>query len=687
MSSTGVPLINRELSWLAFNERVLQEAADPSVPLLERLRFLGIYSNNRDEFFRVRVATVRRLSRFNRRLDVLQYEEPNELLSKIQGVILRHQDRFDKIYATLIKSLAKHRIYIVDENHLTPEQGRFVRKYFKSEVQPHLFPVMLDNAPQFPYLKDKSIYLVVRMVKETGDKKVRFALIEIPEKTLSRFIILPSGGDQKHIILLDDIIRYNMDDIFSVFDYDTIESHVIKITRDAELDLDNDLSKSYVEKLSKSLKKRKRGLPVRLAYDGGIGKETLEMLISRMKFRKTDNLIPGGRTHNFKDFIKFPAIGSPRLRYRKAEPLEHPLLRNRQSLFPVIRERDVMLFFPFQSYHYILDLLREASIDPKVDSIKITLYRLASNSIVANALINAIKNGKQVTVVLELQARFDEEANIYWANKLQEEGANVIFGVPGLKVHSKLFLITRKEHGETVSYVHIGTGNFNEETAKIYSDISLLTSDSRITEEVVKLFNFYSNNYKIGHYKHLLVAPWDMRKRYIHLINKEIANAREGKEAYILVKLNSLVDEEMIAKLYQAGAEGVKIKMIIRGICSLVPGLKDFSENIEVISIVDRYLEHSRIFIFCNGGEEKYYIASSDLMSRNLDHRSEVATPIYDSRLQKDLRDFMMLQFRDNMKARVVDQKQENRYKKPPSRNRYRSQEDFYRYLQKKLKS
>lgn len=687
MSSTGVPLINRELSWLAFNERVLQEAADPSVPLLERLRFLGIYSNNRDEFFRVRVATVRRLSRFNRRLDVLQYEEPNELLSKIQGVILRHQDRFDKIYATLIKSLAKHRIYIVDENHLTPEQGRFVRKYFKAEVQPHLFPVMLDNTPQFPYLKDKSIYLVVRMVKGTSDKKVRFALIEIPEKTLSRFVILPSGGDQKHIILLDDIIRYNMDDIFSVFDYDTIESHVIKITRDAELDLDNDLSKSYVEKLSKSLKKRKRGLPVRLAYDGGIGKETLEMLISRMKFRKTDNLIPGGRTHNFKDFIKFPAIGSPRLRYRKVEPLEHPLLRNKQSLFPVIRERDVMLFFPFQSYHYILDLLREASIDPKVDSIKITLYRLASNSIVANALINALKNGKQVTVVLELQARFDEEANIYWANKLQEEGANVIFGVPGLKVHSKLFLITRKEQGETVSYVHIGTGNFNEETAKIYSDISLLTSDNRITEEVVKLFNFYSNNYKIGHYKHLLVAPWDMRKRYIHLINKEIANAREGKEAYILIKLNSLVDEEMIAKLYQAGAEGVKIKMIIRGICSLVPGLKDFSENIEVISIVDRYLEHSRIFIFCNGGEEKYYIASSDLMSRNLDHRSEVATPIYDPRLQKDLRDFMMLQFRDNMKARIIDQKQENRYKMPPIRNKYRSQEDFYRYLQKKLKS
>jgi len=451
------------------------------------------------------------------------------------------------------------------------------------------------------------------------------------------------------------------------------------------LDIDNDLSKSYIEKISRSIKNRKRGLPVRLAYDGTIAKDILDMLITRMKFRKTDNLIPGGRTHNFKDFIRFPDAGPPGLRYKKIKPLDHPLLKGEKTLFPVIKERDVMLFFPYHSYHYILNLLREASIDPKVESIKITLYRLATDSIIANALINALKNGKHVTVVVELQARFDEEANIYWANQLQDEGATVIYGVPGLKVHSKLFLICRKEHGEVINYVHIGTGNFNEETSTIYSDISILTADVRITEEVVKLFSFYANNYKTGTYKHLLVAPWDMRKRYVNLINKEIANAKDGKDAFIWMKLNSLVDVEMISKLYQASEAGVKIKLIIRGICSLVPGVKGLSEHIDVISIVDKFLEHSRILVFCNDGDEKYFIASADLMSRNLDHRSEVAVPVYDPRLQKELRDFLSIQFRDNCKARMINAKQDNAYRKSTARFKHRSQEEFYKMMQKKL--
>ena len=684
MSKKRPLLINRELSWLSFNERVLQEAADPSVPLLERLRFLGIYSNNRDEFFRVRVATVKRLTRFSKKLDILQWEEPNELLNKIQQVILRQQEKFEKIYSSVLLSLRKHHIFMVDETQLTPEQGRFVRDYFKNEVQPNLFPIILDNTPHFPYLRDKSIYLVVKFFKEKKDKQVRYALIEIPSKILPRFLLLPSRGEKKFIMLLDDVIRYNLDYIFSVFDYDSIESNVIKITRDAELDLDNDLSKSFIEKISKSLKNRKKGLPVRLAYDGTIAKDTLEMLVARMKFRKTDNMIPGGRTHNFKDFIKFPAVGAPQLRYRKLQPLEHPLLKGKSSIFPVIRDRDLMFFFPYQSYRHILDLLREASIDPQVESIKITLYRVAQNSIVANSLINALKNGKHVTVVVELQARFDEEANIYWANQLQDEGATVIYGVPGLKVHSKLFLISRKEQSRLVNYAHIGTGNFNEQTAGIYSDISLLTTDTRITEEVIRLFNFYTNNYKIGHYKHLIVAPWDMRKKYLALINKEISSAREGKEAWIWIKLNSLVDEEMISKLYQASQEGVKIKMIIRGICSLVPGVKGLSENIEIVSIVDKYLEHSRVFVFCNDGEEKYYLASADLMSRNLDHRSEVAFPVYDPKLQKDIRDFMMIQFKDNTKARSINAAQDNQYRKSTAKTKHRCQEEIYKLLQRK---
>lgn len=679
-------LINRDLSWLSFNERVLQEAADHHVPLLERLRFLGIYSNNRDEFFRVRVATVKRLTKLDKKLSVLQGEKPVELMEKIQKTILNQQIRFESIFQEIRKELGRRNIHIVNESQLNPVQGRFVRNYFKAHVQPVLFPVMLGPTTDFPYLKDKSIYLMIRLEKSGKQPLVNHALIEIPTKLLSRFLLLPSAKNQNYLILLEDVIRYNLDDIFSVFEFDKIESFIIKITRDAELDLDNDLSKSLLEKISKSLKNRKKGLPVRLAYDGAITPDLMEMLVSRMKFRKSDNLIPGGRIHNFKDFIRFPDIGSPVLRYRKNKPLEHPDFKGAPSLFPVIRSKDIMLFFPYHSYHYILDLLREASIDPKVESIKITLYRLANNSIIANALINALKNGKQVTVVVELQARFDEESNIYWASQLQDEGATVIFGVPGLKVHSKLFLISRKEGKEITRYAHIGTGNFNEATASLYSDISILTVDPRITEEVVKLFNFYANNYKIGSYKHLLVAPWDMRKRYLSLINKEIANAKEGKPAYIWLKLNSVVDEEMISRLYQASQEGVKIKMIVRGICSLIPGIKEMSENIEVISIVDKYLEHSRVLIFANGGDERYYLASADWMSRNLDHRSEVAVPVYDPALQKQLKEFMMIQFRDNCKARMLNSGVDNTYVKASKGTLHRAQEEIYRMLARKLK-
>ncbi|MBK6641742.1 MAG: polyphosphate kinase 1 [Bacteroidetes bacterium] len=682
MKNKEIPLVNRELSWLSFNERVLQEAADPLVPLLERLRFLGIYSNNRDEFFRVRVATVKRLTKMDKHLRILQGEKPVELLENIQKVILKQQEKFEKIFQGIQKELHQHKIHIIDETELNAPQGRFVRDYFKSHVQPVLFPVILGPGNPFPYLKDKSIYLIIRLQKK--GKEPRYALIEVPSKLISRFLLLPSTKNENHLILLEDVIRYNLDDIFAIFDFDKIDSYIIKITRDAELDLDNDLSKSFLEKISKSIKNRKKGLPVRLAYDGKLAKDMMEMLISRMKFRKFDNLIPGGRIHNFKDFIRFPDIGSPTLKYRKNKPLDHPAFKNAASLFPVIAKKDVLLFFPYQSYHYILDLLREASIDPKVESIKITLYRLANNSIIANALINALKNGKSVTAVVELQARFDEESNIYWANQLQEEGATVIFGVPGLKVHSKLFLITRKEVNQVTRYAHIGTGNFNEETSGLYSDISLLTVDQRITDEVVKLFNFYANNYKIGSYKHLLVAPWDMRKRYIALINKEIANHRIGKPAYIWLKLNSLVDEEMISRLYVASSEGVPVKLIIRGICSLVPGVKGLSENIEVISIVDKFLEHSRILIFCNEGDEKIYLASADWMSRNLDHRSEVAVPVYDKSLQKQLKDFIQLQFKDNCKARLINQQQDNQYVKASSKVRVRSQDEFYKLLLKK---
>lgn len=677
MPKKKIPLINRELSWLSFNERVLQEAEDPGVPILERLRFLGIYSNNRDEFFRVRVATVRRLASINKKLDVLQGEIPEQLMMKIQQTIIRQQRKFDAIYNTLLKELQKHKIFILTEKQLNQEQAKFVRSYFDAEVRPVIFPIIIENTRQFPYLRDKSIYLVVRMFNKAGDGKEKHALIDVPTGRLSRFLILPSDPGKRCIILLEDVIRYNLDTIFAIFEYKRFESYIIKLTRDAELDLDNDLSRSIMEKVAGSLKKRKKGLPVRLAYDETIPPNLISMLANRMKFGKKDNLIPGGRTHNFKDFINFPDIGTPALKYSREEPAFHPAFTGHEGAFPVIRQKDILLFFPYQSYRHVLNLIQEASIDPKVESIRITLYRMATNSIIVNALINAVKNGKAVTVVVELQARFDEEANIQWANQLQEEGANVIFGVPGLKVHSKLLLITRKEGGKQVRYAHVGTGNFNEDTSRIYSDISLLTADLRITDEVHKLFVFYGNNFKPGTYKHLLVAPWFMRKKYLGLVNQEIKNAREGKKAYIIAKMNSLVDAEMIGRLYEASKAGVKIKLIVRGICCLVPGQKGLSENIEIVSIVDKFLEHSRIFIFANGGKEKVYLASADWMSRNLDNRSEVAVPVYDPALRQQIREFVLLQLSDNRKSRRITAKQENGYIKQPGKPEYRFQTQY----------
>jgi polyphosphate kinase len=452
------------------------------------------------------------------------------------------------------------------------------------------------------------------------------------------------------------------------------------MTRDAELDIEQDVSKSLVKKISESLKKRKRGQPVRLIYDQALPAEMLALLIKKLNFRKDDFPVPGGRYHNFKDFMNFPDIGKPSFRYKNIEPLLHKDLKGQRSLFEVIRKKDILLCFPYHTYYHIIDLLREATIDPKVTSIHITLYRVAKNSNILNALINAVKNGKSVTAIVELQARFDEEANIFWANRLQEEGAKVIYGVPGLKAHSKLFLISRSENGKTVNYAHIGSGNFNEDTAKIYSDLSLLTADKRITDDVSKIFSFYQDNFRIGNYKSLIVSPFYMRKKLVHLINKEIEHSEDGKEAYIILKLNSLVDHDMIRKLYEAAEKGVKIKLIVRGVCSMITQPEEHM-NIEAISIVDKFLEHSRVFIFCNKGDEKYFISSADWMNRNLDFRSEVATPIYSKPIQKMLRTMIDIQWNDNVKSRIIDNKQENKYKLTTGRSKKRAQEEIYNYL------
>jgi polyphosphate kinase len=677
MINKKVLLINRELSWLAFNERVLQEAEDKSVPLIERIKFLGIFSNNRDEFFRVRVATLKRVLRHQKKAEELMGENPALLLDKIQKTVIDQQNKFEIVYQDILKELNRKKISILNEKQLSKQQGVFVKNHFKEKVMPSLFPIMLDPSAPFPYLKDKSGYLIVKLGRTGKEKKSKFALIEIPTDLQTRFVVLPKEKENNYIILLDDVIRYCLEDVFQNFEHDYFEAYNIKLTRDAEIDMDNDISKSFIEKISKGLKARKKGQPVRLVYDSKISPDILEFIMKKIRLGKEDNPIPGGRYHNFKDFMSFPNVGTTDLIYKKIQPLKHPDLVNQKSIFKAIKEKDVLVTYPYQSFDHIIDLLREASIDPKVQSIKITLYRVAKNSNVVKALINAVKNGKSVTAVIELQARFDEESNIFWANKLQEEGAKVIYGVPGLKVHSKMFSIARKENGKINYYTHIGTGNFNGDTSKVYTDHSLLTSDNRITEEVEKVFAFYEDNFKSGAYKHLLVSPFFMRKRLVQLINQEIRNAKAKKEAYITLKLNNLVDPEMIKKLYEASSEGVKIKLIVRGICSLVAGVKGLSDNIEAISIVDKFLEHSRVFIFCNAGDEKYFISSADWMTRNLDHRSEVAVPIYDKSIQLQLKKIIDTLWKDNTKARILGSKQNNEYRKQPGK-KVRAQEEIF---------
>lgn len=680
MKKNLYPTIHRDISWLSFNERVLQEAGDTSVPLLERVKFLGIYSSNQDEFFRVRVATLKRLANL-RHHKFWPEHNPKKVLKIIRQRVLDLQNRFDTTFEIIRKELEKEKIFIIDETQLTPEQESWVRNYFRANIRPHLVPVMIDQIKKIPDLKDKSIYLVTQIILKMGKQKL--SLIEIPTYAVPRFVVLPNYQDITPVMIIDDIIRLCMDEIFSFFSCDKIHSWCIKITRDAELDLDNDINSSLVEKLEKSLKKRKKGQPVRLVYDRNIKEDILSLLIQKLKLSGEDNIIPGGKYHNFKDFINFPVKGFEHLRYEPMPPLPHPFLENQRSIFDVVKKKDIMLFYPYQKFDYIIDLLREAAIDPDVVSIKITLYRLAKPSAIINALINAARNGKQVTVLVEIQARFDEEANIEWANLLQEEGVKVIFGVEGLKVHSKIFLITRKNGRKKEQLVHIGTGNFNENTAKLYSDISLITCRKGIVDEIEKVFEMFQSPFKQRKFKHLLISPLFMRQQLIEKIKHQIKLAKKGHRAYIGIKVNNLSDEEIIKYLYEASQAGVEIQLIVRSICSLIPQKKNLSENIQAKSIVDRFLEHARIFIF-GAQEPEIYISSADLMLRNLDYRIEVATPVYDKKLKELLLKFFEIQWQDNQKARIIDEKFTNTILKDdqsPIRSQYYLYEFFNNFL------
>ncbi|MCW5909277.1 MAG: polyphosphate kinase 1 [Chitinophagales bacterium] len=676
--------INREISWLSFNERVLQEASDSNVPVLERLRFLGIFSNNQDEFFRVRIATLKRLLVLGKRAKATIHFKPKKILEEVQRIVIKQGKWFEEIYNDIQEELKRNNIFIINEKQLSPEQGEFVKQFFHENVRHALVPIMLNQVKQFPELKDKAIYLAIKLsVKNKPDSR-QYALAEIPTDVVDRFLILPSTNKSQYIILLDDIIRYNLPEVFSAFPFTGFEAYTIKVTRDAELDIDNDIAHSFLDKISKSVKARKKGEPVRFVHDSKIPKDFLDFIKTRMKLKDFDNVIPGGRYHNFKDFMRFPNVGAKNLTYPKLNALMHPLLLPDKSYFDVLKKQDVMLHYPYQSFSHFIDLLREAAIDPAVKYIKITLYRVATKSMVINALINAAKNGKHVLAVVELQARFDEEANIKWAQHLQDEGIQVIYGVPGLKVHSKLCLIARNENGKIKHYANITTGNYNENTSKVYADDALFTSDSKLTKEVEHMFDFFEKNYKVHQYKHLVLSPHSTRKKFMKLIENEIQSAKQGKKAEIFLKMNSLVDEDMIARLYDASCAGVKVRAIIRGICALIPGVPGMSENIEVISIVDKFLEHSRVFIFHNKGDELYFISSADWMTRNLDYRVETGVPIYDKKIQKELRDMLEIQWSDNMKARVVDEGRSNEHRVTGSRQKVRAQDAIYDYLRVK---
>jgi len=685
MNKDNVIFSNKEISWLSFNERVLQEAADPTVPLLERIKFLGIFSSNLDEFFRVRVATLRRLANLGKKAKKIIGHDPNKVLKKIQKIVINQQNEFDKVYQQILKDLATLKIFIIDEKQLSEEQGYFVKSYFRREVRPKLIPIMLDEKGKFPDLRDKSIYLAVILSVKGIPQKFQYALIEIPSRVLPRFLTLPGIDGNKFIILLDDVMRFGLEDIFSIFEFDTYEAYTIKLTRDAELDIDEDVSESYIRKVHKSLKQRKEGTPVRFVYDSKIPKPLLNFLIRKLNLKNSDALIPGSKHHNFKDFYDFPDIGPKSLKNRPRISLAHKDLHDKKSLLAAIREKDVLLHFPYQSFDYIIDLLREASINPKVTSIKIMLYRVAKYSSIVTALINAVKNGKSVTVVVELQARFDEEANINLADKLREEGAKVIYGVRGLKVHAKCCLITRRDHDKSYPYAIIGTGNFNEETAEIYSDHCLFTSNRKITREVTRIFDFIEQPFKVATFKHLLVSPFSMRKKIARLIQNEIQNAQKGKDAYIILKINNLADFEIIEKLYEASEAGVKIRILNRGMFSVITGVKGLSKNIEAVSIVDKFLEHTRIFVFCNGGNEKYFISSADLMTRNFDKRVEAACPIYDPDIQKELREFLDIQWNDNVKSRILDKGLNNFYTQRSTIKKIRAQDKIYEFLKDQL--
>jgi Polyphosphate kinase len=680
--------IVRDLSWLAFNERVLQEASDRTVPLPERLRFLGIFSNNLDEFFRVRVATLNRMVQFGKQANMYMENKPAIILKQIQVTVLEQQKVFDRIYAEILAEMKKQHISIINEKQLNKQQKEYVVNYFNDKVRTNITPLMIESIPELPLLHDKSIYLACSLGNKQNSFMNSYALIEVPTQTLPRFLILPSAKNEKNIILLEDIIRFCLPNLFAQFGFNTFEGYIIKVTRDAELDIDNDVNTDLIKSIEKGLKNRKKGKAVRLVYDKSIQKNLLQYLIKLLNLSRKDHFIPGGRIHNFKDFMDFPMeVFENRITRKK--PFIHPLFTQPVRILEVLNHRDVMLHFPYHSFDSIIDLLREAAIDPYVETIKITCYRLAKDSKIIKALINAVRNGKKVIVVLELRARFDEEANLKWKSILEEEGVRVLVGLPNQKIHAKLCLISKRIGKTLKHYGFISTGNLNESTAKIYADHCLLTSDKRIVSDIVRIFDYIekpSDITKLKQCKTLVTSPFNTRTFFQEKIKAEIRHHKTKHPARAVIKLNSLSDSQLIEDVYAAARVGMDISLIIRGINCAKTHHPKWEKDINAISIVDEYLEHARVMWFHNKGKDDLYISSADWMIRNLDYRIEATSPIFDENIKQELKDILSIQLSENVKARKLDNEQRNEYVQRNAKAKIiRSQVEIYNYLKARV--
>ena len=674
--------INREISWLEFNERVLQEADDTNVPLIERVRFLGIFSNNLDEFYRVRYATVKRIAVSNDSGKTIYKDvTAKNLLKEISTKAIKLQEQSFKILSKVVVELESEKIFFVNENTMMKYQKKFISSYFSDIISPSLGIIVLDKIKKMPKFEDNLSFILVKM-KNKYDQS-QHAILHFP-KNLKRFIQLPSNDDNDYVVMIDDIIRYYLKKIFKIFRPKQISAHMIKISRDAELEFDDDISKSYLEKISESLLDRYSGHPVRFVYDSEMSKETLDFIISKMSIDvENDSIVPGGKYHNRSDYMNFPSLGRKKLIYDDLIPLKISGLNLNKGMFKKIAEKDFLLHTPYQKFLYIINFLIEASIDPKVKKIFITIYRLSKLSKVASALINAARNGKKVFVLIELQARFDESANIKYAKEMQSHGIKISYGSQNLKVHSKICVVERKQENGIDKYGFISTGNLNESTAKVYTDMTLFTSNNQILDEVKSVFNFFDANYKKYNFKNLFISPINTATRLKKLIKNEIKNAKKGEPAWIKIKINNITNRNMIKALYDASRNGVKIELIVRGVCCLIPGIKKMSESIKGISIVDRFLEHTRFMIFCDGGNNKTYISSADWMTRNLDNRVEVTCPIFDKEIKDEIMDVFKIYWNDNVKSRFINSPKINSYKKNKNPV-YRSQSEVYKYYQEK---